>query len=52
MRQDDAGGKYLYDFEQEAFVGLPRALRKQIEDDPYVAQAIDKARDYLNLPRR
>jgi hypothetical protein len=42
-------GKYLYDFEQEAFQGLPRSLQKQVEGNPDVARAISKARDYLNV---
>jgi hypothetical protein len=47
--QDEAGGKYLYDFDANEFAGLPRSLAKQIANDPTVARAIAKGRTYLGL---
>lgn len=47
--QDDAGGKYLYDFDANAFVGLPRSLQRQIANDPAVARAIAAGRRYLGM---
>lgn len=44
------GASTPYDFEQDAFQGLPRSLRKQVEGDPGVAGAISKARRFLNVP--
>ena len=43
--------KYLYNFEDNAFEGLPSSLEKQIANDPAVANALAKARIYLNLPQ-
>ena len=47
--QDAAGGKYLFNFETNQFEGLPPGLARQIADNPQVARAIAKARDYLNV---
>jgi RHS repeat-associated protein len=47
--QDTAGGKYLYDFEANEFTGLPRSLHRRVANDPEVARAISKGRDYLNV---
>jgi hypothetical protein len=47
--QDTAGGKYLYDFDSNEFVDLPRSLAKKVADNPDVARAISKGRDYLNV---
>jgi hypothetical protein len=47
--QDSRGGKYLYDFEANEFVGLPRSLAKKIAADPGVDRAINQARRILNV---
>jgi hypothetical protein len=49
--QDIGGGKYLYDFQTNQFEGLPPGLARRVADDPQVAAAIAKARDYLNVPQ-
>lgn len=47
--QDDAGGKYLYDFEAGQFPGLPKSLAKQVGKDPNIGRAIGTGRRYLGL---
>lgn len=47
--QDAAGGKYLYNFEAEAFEGLPKSLARQVARDPAVARAIATGKRYLGV---
>lgn len=47
--QDDAGNKYLYNFEADEFEGLPRSLAKTILKDPAATRAIATGKRYLGL---
>jgi len=47
--QDVAGNKYLYDFEADAFKGLPRSIADKIADDPAAKRAIVTGKRYLGL---
>lgn len=47
--QDDAGNKYVYDFEADEFDGLPRSLAEKIAADPAANRAIVTGRRYLGL---
>lgn len=47
LQQGDA--KYLYDFDQGAFIDMPNSLQKVIARDPDAIRAIAKGRSYLGL---
>jgi len=47
--QDEAGNKYLYDFEADEFEGLPRALVEKLADDPAATRAVVTGKRYLGL---
>lgn len=47
--QTRGGAKYLYDFNQDEFVGLPSSIAREVGRDPAVARAITKGRAYLGL---
>lgn len=47
--QDDAGNKYLYDFDTEQFQGLPRSLAEKLADDPAAKRAIVTGKRYLGV---
>jgi filamentous hemagglutinin len=47
--QDDAGNKYLYDFEDDTFRDLPRSLADKIAADPAVQRAVATGKRYLGL---
>jgi hypothetical protein len=47
--QDDAGNKYLYDFDNDEFEGLPRSLADKLRQDPAVKRAVATGKRYLGL---
>lgn len=41
--------KYLYDFEEEAWIGIPPSFAKELAKDPEVIAAINRGKQYLGI---
>lgn len=47
--QDEAGHKFLYNFDTDRFEGLPRPLVARIANDPSVVRAVATGKRYLGI---